>query len=112
MRFGETVVRLRATTVANPYSAEAEAEDWTNPAELEIRGVGFEPSGTEVVTVDGTTVYRRARFFLPYGADVTEADRIRRPDGSVFKAAGPRADWTNPLTGRRAGSVIEAEVVT
>ena len=62
--------------------------------------------------VDGTTVYRRARFFLPYAADVTEADRIRRPDGSVFKAAGPRADWANPLTGRRAGSVIEAEVVT
>ena len=112
MRFGETVTRLRATTVANPYSAEVEAEDWTAPGELAIRGVGFEPSGTEVVTVDGTTVYRRARFFLPYAADVTEADRIRRPDGSVYKASGPRADWTNPLTGRRAGSAIEAEVVT
>ena len=34
MRFGETVTRLRATTVANPYSAEVEAEDWTSPAEL------------------------------------------------------------------------------
>ena len=112
MRFGETVVRLRARTATNPYSGEVDAEDWSNPDELEIRGVGFEPSGTEVVAVDGTTVYRRARFFLPYAADVTEADRIRRPDGSVFKAAGPRADWTNPLTGRRAGSVIEAEVVT
>ena len=104
-------MRLRARTAINPYSGEVDAEDWTNPAELAIRGVGFEPSGTEVVTVDGTTVYRRARFFLPYAADVTEADRIRRPDGSVYKAAGPRADWTNPLTGRRAGSVIEGEAV-
>ena len=111
MRFGETVTRLRARTTTNPYSDEAEAEDWTNPDELAIHGVGFEPSGTEVVTVDGTTVFRRAQFFLPYAADVTEADRIRRPDGSVYKAAGPRADWTNPLTGRRAGSVIEAEAV-
>ena len=110
MRFGETVVRLRARTAINPYSGEADAEDWANPAELEIRGVGFEPSGTEVVTVDGTTVYRRARFLLPYGADVTESDRIRRPDGSVFKASGPRADWM--FTGRPAGSAIDAEVVT
>ena len=112
MRFGETVVRLRARTAINPYSGEADAEDWADPARVEIRGVGFEPSGTETVSVDGTVVYRRARFLLPFGADVTEADRICRPDGSVFKAAGPRADWANPLTGRRAGSVIEAEGVT
>ena len=112
MRFGETVTRLRATTVANPYSAEVEAEDWTAPGELAIRGVGFEPSGTEVVTVDGATTYRRARFLLPFGADVTEADRIVRADGTTYRAAAPRADFINPLTGRRAGSVIEAEVVT
>ena len=111
MRFGETVVRLRARTAANPYSGEADAEDWADPARVEIRGVGFEPSGTETVSVDGIVVYRRARFLLPFGADVTEADRLLRPDGVTYRAVGPRADWTNPLTGRRAGSVIEAEAV-
>ena len=111
MRFGETVVRLRAGTTVSPYSGEDEAEDWTAPEELQIAGVGFEPSGTEVVTVDGTAVYHNARFYLPFAADVREADRIRRPNGAVYKATSPRADWTNPHTGRRAGSVIEGEAV-
>lgn len=112
MRFGETVVRLRARTAINPYSGEADAADWANPDRLEIYGVGFEPSGTEVVTVDGATTYRRARFLLPFGADVTEADRIVRADGTTYRAATPRADFINPFTGRRAGSAIDAEVVT
>ena len=86
-------------------------EDWADPARVEVRGVGFEPSGTETISVDGAVVYRRARFFLPFGADVAEADRLVRPDGVTYRAVGPRADWTNPLTGRRAGSVIEGEAV-
>lgn len=111
MRFGEAVVRERAKSVSNPYSGEADSADWTNPDKLPIYGVGFEPSGTEVVTVDGATTYRRARFLLPFGADVTESDRIVRADGTTYRATTPRADFLNPLTGRRAGSTIEAEVV-
>ena len=111
MRFGEKVVRERAQATTNPYSGETDAADWANPDRLEIYGVGFEPSGTEVVTVDGATTYRRARFLLPFGADVTEADRIVRADGTTYRAAAPRADFINPLTGRRAGSAIEGEAV-
>jgi hypothetical protein len=106
---GETVTRLRAKAATNPYSGTSEVRDWTSPDALEVRRVGFEPSGLTMVTVDGATTFRRARFFLPFGADVAEGDRVVRPDGTVYRTTGPRADWTNPLTGRRAGSVIEAE---
>lgn len=102
----ETVVRLRATAATDPYSGEATALDWTTPAELSITTLAPaepRPSSEPVqnarnAVVDGWTLY------LPAGADVTAADRLR-VRGAVYSVLGEPADWLD------AGIVVQCERV-
>lgn len=90
----ETVVRLRGTAVADPYSGENTSTDWTTPDEEPITTLApAEPRPSQEpvqnarnAVVDGWTLY------LPTDADVTSADRMR-VRGEVFEVLGTPADW-------------------
>jgi hypothetical protein len=98
----ETVTRLRAGTVTDPYSGE-DAEDWSAPTEVDIVTLAPaepRPSGEPLenarnALVNGWTLY------LPYGSDVTARDRML-VRGEEYPVQGTPADWLG------AGIVVQA----
>lgn len=102
----ETVTRLRAMAVTDPYSGEATGEDWATPTEEDIITLAPaepRPSGEPVqnarnAVTDGWTLY------LPQDADVTSRDRMR-VRGAVHQVLGEPANWLG------AGLVVQCERV-
>lgn len=90
----ETVTRLRAALVVDPYSGEATASDWDNatsvalttlaPAEPRPQAERLELARNAVVS--GFTLY------LAEGADVTAADRMV-VRGRTYDVDGDPALW-------------------
>ena len=113
MRFphGETVTRIRATPVLDPYSGEVTSLSWDVPDELNIEGVGVEPRpSTEPVQDARNAVVSAFTLYTDINPDVTPSDRIR-VRGVVYDVDGEVADWRNPFTGWAAGSVIQTKRV-
>ena len=104
---GETVTRLRAASVLDPYSNELTDLNWDDLDELDIVGVAVEPSasaetvegGSERLTIDFT-------LYLPFQADIDPLDRIV-VRGETCTVEGARLDWRNPYTGSEPGSVLK-----
>lgn len=90
----ETVVRLRATTTADPYSGEQIA-DWSTPSELPIETLApAEPRPSqEPVQEARNAVTSGWTLYLPAGSDVTAQDRMR-VRGRVYPVLGQPADWS------------------
>lgn len=108
---GETITRLRATAVEDPYSGEATDLDWTDPDELAIPGVAIEPvAASEQVTDGSEQLTIDARLYIPYQADVLPLDRLM-VRGAEFTVQGSRLDWRNPYSGDTPGSVLEVRRV-
>jgi head-tail adaptor len=104
---GETVTRLRAAAILDPYSGEATDLDWSDPDELAITGVGVEPVGVSETTQDGSEQLTiDARLYVPYQADILPIDRLVVRD-EQFTVEGARLDWRNPYSGDTPGSVLE-----
>jgi len=109
--FGETVTRLRATAVTDPYSGEATALSWDNPDELPISGCAFDPgTSTEPVTDARNQVITQPVLYAPFGSDITAADRLV-VRGRTWKVQGDPGEYRNPFTGWEAGMVIKLEDV-
>lgn len=107
---GETVTRLRATVVTDPYSTEPTAEDWSNPTELDIVGCGVALSGTtEPLQTARQAVDSDFDVFMPAGTDVTAQDRLLIR-GLVCEVAGRPFDWRSPFTGWQPGLVVQAKI--
>lgn len=89
----ETVVRLRAGAVADPYSNET-TEDWSAPVELSITTlVPVEPRpSSEPVQDARNSVTSGFTLYLPEGSDVTAKDRMR-VRGEVYQVLGDPARW-------------------
>lgn len=105
---GETVTRLRATSVTNRYGGTD--KDWTAPDEADIDGCAVAPrlegetsAGREGVVI-GWTV------FTPADADVLATDRlrIRSVDHEVD---GQPGEWWSPYSGARKGLEIRTRRV-
>jgi hypothetical protein len=102
----ETVTRLRATAVEDPYSTEETALDWSDPDETGITTLAPaepRPSDEPVqnarnAVVDGWTLY------LPEGAGVTSQDRLR-VRGLDYAVLGEPASWLG------AGVVVQCKRV-
>lgn len=102
----ETVTRLRAATVTDPYSGEAVSSDWDNATESDLDTLAPaepRPSNEPVqnarnAVVDGWTIY------LPRGSDVTSRDRLRVRDVD-YSILGEPADWLG------AGVIVQCERV-
>lgn len=103
---GETVSRLRAPLVADPYSGSLTKRDWANAAALPIAGCAVDPGeSVEDRTVSRGQIVTTPRLFAPSGADVLESDRIVSASGS-WDVLGHGADWSHPMTGWAPGSVF------
>lgn len=108
--YGETVTRLRATPVSDPYSAEANEYDWTDPAELDIDGCGVALSGTVEPLVNvRNPVDSDFDIFLPVGSDVRSSDRLV-VRGLKCEVAGLPFTWISPFTGWTPGVVAQAKI--
>jgi hypothetical protein len=107
---GETVTRLRAKTVTDPYSGEATTEDWTNPDSLDIYDCGVADGGSlEPLETARNAVDSDFDVIVPPGSDVTAQDRLV-VRGLVCQVAGRPFDWTNPFTGWQPGMIVRAKI--
>ena len=90
----ETVTRLRATALANPYSAESDETSWDNPDELAITTLApAEPRpSSEPVQDARNAVTSGFTLYLPEDSDVTARDRMR-VRGRVYDVLGDPAGW-------------------
>lgn len=98
----ETVTRLRAVAVEDPYSDEESAEDWTTPDEEDITTLApAEPRPSdEPMQNQRNAVTSGFTLYLPEGADVTAQDRMR-VRGEVYNVLGDPAAWLS------AGLVVQ-----
>lgn len=109
--YGETVTRLRATTVLDPYSGESTDLDWDEPDSLDIPGCGFDPGGSiEPLEQGRGAVVTKPTVYAPADADITAADRLV-VRGRTWSVVGDPALWRNPFTGWEPGLVVELEEV-
>lgn len=111
---GETLTRLRATTVLDPYSGEATDLSWDEPDELPLSGCGFDPGASgEPAAVGRDAVTSQPVAYVSFGSDVLPGDRIRRDlTGRVYNVDGEPGDYRNPFTGWEAGMVIRLKAVS
>lgn len=97
---GETVVRQRRKTIADPYSGKQTLGDWTNPDEHTLEGA-FVASSSTSSTREATRTQlleEKSLYVTDPGADVLAGDRIKA-GGVVYEIDGiPNAD-VNPFTG-------------
>lgn len=108
---GETVVRQRASLVADPYSGESTKRDWSSPDELELVGTAIAPSSsTEPVSVDRQQVITSMSLYCGAGSDVLPEDRIRARSG-LWQVEGEVGDWRNPFTGWAPGAEFRVKKV-
>jgi hypothetical protein len=107
---GETVTRLRAEAIEDPYSGEDTEPDWEFPAELDIAGCAVAPGGSSEPLLEArNAVDSDFDVFMPAGTDVTAADRLRIR-GLVCEVAGRPFDWSSPFTGWQPGLVVQAKI--
>lgn len=89
----ETVTRLRAGTIADPYSGGT-VEDWTTPTEHNIITLApAEPRPSTEPTQDArNAIVSGYTLYLSESEDVTPKDRMR-VRGEVFHVLGDPAVW-------------------
>lgn len=108
---GETVTRVRAAVVSDPYSGEATGLDWDDTTELQIPRVAIDPSKTRE-TFDTNRNATVTDFVLwPDDIhDVISSDRII-VRGLTCNIIGRPVDWgPNPFTGDTPGMEIFCNV--
>jgi len=110
--YGETVTRLRATAVLDPYSQRETGEDWSAPDELEIPGCAFDPGGSlESAEVGREPVVSTPTLYAPVDADVTARDRVIMR-GRTWLVDGDPAEYRSPFSGWAPGLVVKLKAVT
>lgn len=101
---GDTVYRLRAAPVWDPYAEKWVEGDWTTPDTLELPGAYVAQSSTSAVgNATRSQALEAKSLYCDPDADVIEGDRIRLggPGGPIFPLDGIPAADKNPWTGWR-----------
>ena len=97
--YGQTVVRLRAGLVNDPYAGTSTRSDWENPDEQEIPGAFVAQSSTARITsATRTQALESKSLYCPPSADVRAGDRVVAGDETFVVDGVPTAD-VNPFTG-------------
>lgn len=108
---GETVTRIRAALVEDPYSTEDTLLDWTDAPEVDIPNVAVEPRpSSEPVQDARNSVVSGFTLYMKTGGDLTPLDRVR-VRGVVYDIDGEIADWRSPYSGSRPGLVVQTKRV-
>jgi hypothetical protein len=109
--YGETVTRLRATTVTDPYSGEETSIDWGDPDGLAIDGCAVADGGSLEPLQDArNAVESDFDVLAPFGSDVLATDRLV-VRGLTCEVQGRPFDWHHPMTGWEPGMVVKAKIV-
>lgn len=109
--YGETVTRLRAGTVTDPYSGEETGQDWDAATSLEIEGCAFNPGlSSEPLQDARNAVLTRPEVYAPAGSDILAGDRLV-VRGDTYSVEGRPQDWRSPFTGWEPGLVVALELV-
>lgn len=104
--YGETVTRLRAPLISDPYSGSATKRDWANAAARSIDDCAVDPGGSvETRTVNREPVVTTPTLYAPFDADVLTGDRIVSASGK-WDVEGRGARWRSPFTDWRPGSAF------
>lgn len=108
---GENVTRLRPQTSIDRYSGE-HRPDWTMPpSSVTTSGWGVDDSRSTEPLQDGRTeVVTDFVLYCHKAADVLPGDRVI-VRGFTCEVVGRPATWNNPMTGRKAGFVVRANLV-
>jgi hypothetical protein len=104
--FGETVVRVEAARVLDPYSGEETALDWANPVETPIQGCAVYPGASdETISVGRDQASETLTVLLPRGTPLDYQDRmvIR---GKTYEVSGFPHDYHHPITGWEPGVAV------
>jgi hypothetical protein len=107
--FGITVTVQRPTGAADRYGQLTYADHHT------IDGCALAPRYSTESIDNRTSVIEGFSLFGPpqTGDDrVFAKDRIKTPDGNVYRVVGESAEWVNPLTGWKPGFEAALERVT
>lgn len=103
---GETVTRLRATMVLDPYSEENGEPSWDDPDELEVPGCAFDPGGSsEALDLARNVVTTQPKVYAPAGSDIAAGDRLV-VHGTTYEVDGHPAVWRSPFTGDQFPLVV------
>lgn len=109
--FGETVTRLRAATVEDPYSDEATQLDWGDATSLAIEGCAFNPGASlEPLEAARNAVLTRPEVYAPPGSDVLAGDRLV-VRGGTYEVQGNPQDWRSPFSDWQPGLVVSLQLV-
>ena len=104
MRYPDTVVRCRPGGVDRFGDKGAEVR-------TEMAGAFAPASSSEDLVTRGDTVTTTATLYLPYGSDVVATDVIEI-SGRRWHVDGEPAQWSSPLTGRRAVCSVPLKAVS
>ncbi|WP_235738994.1 hypothetical protein [Nocardioides alcanivorans] len=110
--YGETVTRLRAAEMLDPYSGTYRP-DWNVPpaSQVDIEGWGVDDSkSAEPLEVGREAVVTDFVLYRQEPADVLPGDRVI-VRGFTCEVVGRPATWRHPMTGWQAGFVVRANVV-
>lgn len=108
--YGETVTVLTAAITTDPYSNEPDGEDWENPTELEVPGVGVADGGsTDLTQIARDAVDSDFDLFFPADAVVTSAQRVIVRNLTCDVVGRPFL-WRSPFTGWTPGLVVKVKV--
>lgn len=107
---GETITRLRAAPVLDPYSQEVTGLDWDDTTDLEIPRCAVDDSKTrEVLDASRNAVVTDFVIWPDDQYDVTAADRLVIR-GLTCEIVGRPSTPRNPFTGDEPGMEIAANI--
>ncbi|GJF06598.1 hypothetical protein [Pseudonocardia sp. D17] len=104
MRYPDTVVRCR------PGGVDRFGDPGTE-TRTEMTGAFAPVSSSEDHVTRGDTTTSTATLYLPYGSDVVATDVIEI-GGRRWHVDGDPAQWSSPLTGRRAVCSVSLRAVS
>lgn len=112
MFVGETITIQTAAVVVDPFSGDADGEDWDNPTEVEVDDVLVAPGGStenpevarEPVVSDFDLIFQPPLATVP-----TAQDRVV-VRGLVCEVVGRPFPWHWPTDGVEAGMVVRASI--
>lgn len=107
---GETITRLRATPLVDPYSEESTGKDWNNPDTLEVPHCAVDDSKTrETNDADRNAVVTDFVIWPDAHYDIQAGDRLV-VRGLTCEVVGRPSTPINPFTGHAPGMEIAVNI--